>query len=65
MRALGEEPVSVACLRDEHCIVFDNCVLEDVWHDVANAYAELLNAISIDELVRREAERKARDVYCI
>jgi Rrf2 family protein len=65
MRALGEEPMSVACMRDGHCTVFDNCVLEDVWHDVANQYTELVNAISIDELVRREAERKATDDYHI
>jgi Rrf2 family protein len=65
MRALGEEPLTLACMRDGHCIVFDGCVLEDVWHDLAGRYAEVVNAISIEELVRREAERKPRDVYHI
>ena len=65
VRVLGEEPFTIACIRDDRCIVLESCVLQDVWHEVALRYEEVLNGISIEELVRREAARKARDVYYI
>jgi Rrf2 family protein len=65
VRSLGEEPLAVACMRDDHCIVSDSCVLQDVWCELAESYQEILNGTLIIDLVRREAERKARDTYHI
>jgi Rrf2 family transcriptional regulator, cysteine metabolism repressor len=64
-RALGDDVLTVACMREGRCVVFDTCVLEDIWRDLASQYADQLNAISIDELIGREAERRARDLYHI
>ena len=65
IRSLGETPLTVACMREDHCIVSSSCVLQDVWHELIDRYDEILNGTLVTDLVRREAERKARDIYHI
>jgi Rrf2 family protein len=64
-RAMGEEGLTVGCLQGGTCSVTANCVLEDVWHSVGASYAAYLEGVTIADLVQREAERKARDMYYI
>jgi Rrf2 family protein len=59
------QPPSIACMRDGECMVFDDCVLQDVWHDLAARYQQMLGAVTIEELIRHEATHNARHSYSI
>ena len=47
VRALGEAPLSIACMQDGHCTVFEGCVLEDVWRDLTASCERVLDAVYI------------------
>ena len=53
------------CIENGQCTVFDQCVLKDVWCELADSYQRLVHGVSIDELLRRQAQRQARPVYYI
>ncbi|MPZ15732.1 MAG: Rrf2 family transcriptional regulator [Chloroflexi bacterium] len=55
----------VACMDDGPCSVSTACVLQDVWREVADSYQRAVHAITIEDLVRRHAERTSRSMYHI
>jgi Rrf2 family protein len=54
-----------ACMDDGACSVTRECVLQDVWRDLAENYRRIVHGITIDELAQRQAEREARSMYYI
>lgn len=54
-----------ACMDDGVCSVSRNCVLQDVWRDLADSYQRIVHGITIEELAERQAEREARSMYYI
>lgn len=40
-------------------------VLHDVWQDLADQYQRLVHGITVDELLRRQADRESRSMYYI
>jgi len=63
-----EGPVElVACVgrkRYDECKDFSSCVLRDLWNQVHQATALVIDTVTLAELVRRaEAKKKTRPVY--
>lgn len=70
VRAMGEfgESPHLACMPAGSCTVFETCVLQDVWRNLALDLGQVLHEITIDDLVRREQERtrdRTREMYYI
>ncbi len=71
VRAMGElgETPDLACIQNGSCTVFEACVLQDVWRDLASSLGQVLGAITIDDLVRREKAQqileRTREMYYI
>jgi Rrf2 family protein len=40
-------------------------VLQDVWRDLADKYQRLVHGITVEELLRRQADRESRSMYYI
>jgi Rrf2 family protein len=55
----------VQCIENGKCTVFGECVLQDVWCELAESYQRLVHGVTIDDLLRRQAQRQARPVYYI
>ncbi len=53
------------CLDDGRCTVSDSCVLVDVWRELTESYQRIVHNLTLDELLRRQAEREARTMYYI
>lgn len=54
-----------ACMGDGVCTVFSNCVLQDVWLELAESYQRIIHGITLEQLVQRQAERQSRSMYYI
>lgn len=63
--ALEGVSTPTACMEDGACTVFDACVLQDIWRDLADEYQRIVHGITIEQLVRQQAERESRSMYYI
>ena len=64
--ALEGEPGPATCMdEDGTCTVSPACVLQDVWQELEDASRRVLHAVSIEQLVQRQAQRAARSMYHI
>jgi Rrf2 family cysteine metabolism transcriptional repressor len=54
-----------ACMPDGFCIATPDCVLQDVWRDLADAHDRLLGSITFEQLVQRKYQAEAGASYHI
>lgn len=53
------------CIENGQCSAFGECVLQDVWCELAESFQRLVHGMTIQDLLRRQAQRQARPVYYI
>jgi Rrf2 family protein len=65
VEALGEEPLVINCMEQGQCTVFEGCVLADIWRELASDYQRAVDAVTVHELLQREAARRVPNMYYI